>query len=177
MATLGRLVREVERAFPRARIWLTEYGYQTRPPDPTGVSWALQARYVAEAARRAFTLPKVDMLIHYLYRDEPDLDRWQSGLETVTGQEKPAMQAMMLPLVQVSRRESRTTVWGQVRPGAGSRRYALQRLVGGSWVAAGGLRRTSSRGYFVRTVQAARGAELRLWYPARRLASPILVVR
>ena len=31
MSSLERLVREVSQAFPRARIWLTEYAYQTTP--------------------------------------------------------------------------------------------------------------------------------------------------
>ena len=51
--TLGNidvLIDEVTRLFGPKRIWLTEYGYQTRPPDLTfGVSWALQARYLAQA--------------------------------------------------------------------------------------------------------------------------------
>ena len=51
MATVDRLVREVGRAFGRKRLWLTEYGYQTNPPDRyLGVSAALQARYLADAA-------------------------------------------------------------------------------------------------------------------------------
>ena len=51
MATIDRLLREVGMAFGRKRIWLTEYGYQTNPPDRLlGVSPALQARYVGEAA-------------------------------------------------------------------------------------------------------------------------------
>ena len=34
MASLERLLREVSRAFgAQKRIWLTEYGYQTNPPD------------------------------------------------------------------------------------------------------------------------------------------------
>ena len=34
MANLERLLTEVRRAFgPRTRIWLTELGYQTNPPD------------------------------------------------------------------------------------------------------------------------------------------------
>ena len=94
MASLEVLVREVGRAFPRARIWLTEYGYQTTPIR-LGVSPELQANYIAQAARRVYALPKVDMLIHYLYRDEPDLARWQSGLETVDGRAKPALSATM----------------------------------------------------------------------------------
>ena len=55
-----------------------------RLPDETarcalGVSRAFQARYVGEAAHRAFTARDVDMLIQYLYQDEPDVARWQSG--------------------------------------------------------------------------------------------------
>ncbi|MGH3132447.1 MAG: hypothetical protein ACRDNY_01665 [Gaiellaceae bacterium] len=176
MASLERLGRFVGRAFPRARIWLTEYAYQTNPPDVFGVSPKLQARYVAEAARRAFQAPKVDMLIHYLYRDEPDLGRWQSGLETVDGRPKPSLTATMLPLTQVSRRAGTTTVWGQVRPGEGRQRYVLQRKVGGRWVAVGGIARTDARGYLRRTVRAPKGATFRLSYPSRRLTSPLLVL-
>ena len=48
-----RLERLVARNFPRARIWLTEYGYQSNPPDRLlGVTPALQARYVGEAPTR-----------------------------------------------------------------------------------------------------------------------------
>jgi hypothetical protein len=177
MATLERLLREVGRAFPRARIWLTEYAYQTRPPDPFGVSPATQARFVAEAARRVHAAPKVDMLIHYLYRDEPDLGRWQSGLETINGRPKLAMAATMLPLAQVSRSGSRTTLWGQVRPGEGRQRYVLQTLSAGRWIGIGRARLTDARGYLRLTVQAGRGTLLRLQYPARRLASPALIVR
>ena len=61
MATLERLISEVTRAFGSKRIWLTEYGYQTNPPDRTilGVSQAKQAHYLAEAALRAYRAPFV----------------------------------------------------------------------------------------------------------------------
>jgi polysaccharide biosynthesis protein PslG len=176
MSTLERLLREVGKAFPRATIWLTEYGYQTSP-DPFGVSPELQARFVAEAARRVFVAPKVEMLIQYLYRDEPDLARWQSGLETLDGDPKPALHATMLPLTQVSRKGTLTSVWGQVRPGAGPQRYRLQVQRDGRWVPVGGVRQTSARGYLSRTLRAPKGSLLRLWYPARGIASPTLVVR
>ena len=176
MSTIERLVREVGRAFPKASIWLTEYGYQSEP-DPVGVTQQLQARYIAEAARRVYTLPKVEMLIHYLYRDEPDLARWQSGLETVDGVPKLALAATMLPLTQLSRSGPSTTLWGQVRPGTGPQEYSLQILSGGTWSSLGGRQQTSARGYFRRTVRAPRGARLRIWFPARSLASPTLVVQ
>ena len=109
MATLGRLLNEVARTYPKARVWLTEYGYQTNPPDRLlGVSPAKQARYLAEAVAVP-PCSRVDLLVHYLYRDEPSLGRWQSGLTTVRGQPKPALAAAMLPLVQVSRKASTTS--------------------------------------------------------------------
>jgi hypothetical protein len=176
MSTLERLLREVGRAFPGASVWLTEYGYQS-VPDPIGVSLAEQARFVGEAALRVYAAPKVEMLIHYLYRDEPDLGRWQSGLETVNGRAKPALVATMLPLAQVSRKGTSTTVWGQVRPGEGSQRYVLQIATEEGWTALGGVQSTSARGYLTRTVRASKGSRLRLWYPAGGFASPTLVVQ
>ena len=177
MATLERLLRVVGQAFPSARIWLTEYAYQTNPPDAFGVSYAKQALYIGESARRVYAAPKVDLLIQYLYRDEPELARWQSGLETVSGRPKPARTAMMLPLTQISRHGSRVGLWGQVRPGTGPQRYELQHRLGGRWVAVGGTPLTNAHGYLSRTVLAPKGAQFRLWYPAGRVASPPLAVR
>ena len=95
--TLGNidvLVKEVTRLFGPRRIWLTEYGYQTRPPDLTfGVSWARQARYLAQAYAIARAHPRIDMLLWFLLRDEDRLDGWQSGLVTANGKRKPAFEA------------------------------------------------------------------------------------
>src|SRR5262249_37680449 len=87
MANLNRLETQLRTSFRRTiPIWLTEYGYQTNPPDRIfGVSPALQALYVSEAAMRAYQLPYVTTLIQYLLRDEPELDRFQSGLVTTRG--------------------------------------------------------------------------------------------
>jgi Glycosyl hydrolase catalytic core len=92
--TLGNidvLVREVTRLFGPKRIWITEYGYQTNPPDRIfGVSYARQARHLAQAHAIARRNPRIDMLLWFLLRDEPRLAGWQSGLITVRGQRKPA---------------------------------------------------------------------------------------
>ena len=177
MATIDRLVREVGRAFGRKRIRLTEYGYQTNPPDQfLGVSPALQARYLADAAHRAYATPYVDMLIQYLYKDEPDAARWQSGLVTSAGSAKTALRAAILPLAQVSRRGLTTAVWGQVRPEHGRQQYILQEFRNGGWRSVGGLRTTTARGFLTRTLRAGKGAKLRIWYPRDAVASPLLRV-
>jgi hypothetical protein len=176
MATLERLLREVSRNFGATRVWLTEYGYQSNPPDRhLGVSYARQARYLADAARRVYLAPRVDMLIQYLYRDEPDVFRWQSGLTTITGRAKPALRAFQVPLVQASRTGTRAILWGQVRPGKGSQRYVLQQFRGASWRNVGGTQLTNSRGFLSRTVRAARGTRFRILLPDE-LASPALAL-
>jgi hypothetical protein len=179
MATLDRLLAEARQAFGRrVRIWLTELGFQTNPPDRIlGVGWGTQARFVAEAQHRAYSAAGVDVLVQYLLRDEPATSAWQSGLETVSGRAKPSLAAFSLPFVQVARKGLASTVWGQVRPGKGARRYLLQRRVGSRWQAVGAVASTTSRGYLTRTVRAGKGTRLRLYDPATRRASPALLVR
>jgi hypothetical protein len=134
MATLDRLESLVARYFGRARIWLTEYGYQTNPPDKLlGVSTTLQARYVGEGAYQAYRMPRVDMLIQYLYRDEPDVARFQSGLVQLNGAHKPSWSAFRLPLAETGRRGSTVTLWGQLRAPQTGTTARLERKVGARW--------------------------------------------
>jgi hypothetical protein len=178
MATLPKLLSDVTRAFGPKRIWLTEYGYQTNPPDRyIGVSDALQAEYMSGAALRAYLAPRVDILIHFLVRDEPSLAGWQSGLLTVGGVAKPSYRAFSLPLAQESRQGSQTVLWGQVRPGHGSRVYRLQKLVNGRWAWYGESARTSSGGFFRRTVLGSARDRFRLWAPSLRVFGPPLQLR
>jgi hypothetical protein len=178
MATLPKLIAEVKRDFgTRTRIWLTEYGYNSKPPSRwLGVSNALQALFVGEAALRAYLAPRVDVLIHFLVRDEPNGNRWTSGVLTSRGKAKPSFAGYALPLAQVSRRGTRTTLWGQVRPRSGRQTYRLQQLRGGHWRWVGGTRLTTSGGYLRRIVPAARGAKFRLWSPRDRRYGVILTV-
>jgi hypothetical protein len=91
MGNLGVLIKEVTRLYGPLRIWITEYGYQTNPPDRTfGVSWANQALYLRQAWQLARANPRVDMFLWFLLQDEAPLGRWQSGLLSVDGTRKPA---------------------------------------------------------------------------------------
>jgi hypothetical protein len=179
MASLERLQREVARAWGSGkRIWLTEFAYQTNPPDRLlGVSPATQARFLAEAAWRVFKARNVDLLIHYLYRDEPELGRWQSGLMSATGAAKPSRRAFMVTAAQAYRRGLTTAVWGHVRAGDGRQRYVLQQFRGGRWHTVNGAYRTTARGFLYRYVRAGKGSKLRLLHTPSGTVSPILVVR
>ena len=179
MATLPKLIAEVKRNFgTRTRIWLTEYGYNSKPPSKwLGVSNSLQARYVGEGALRAYLSARVDLLIHFLVRDEPNAQRWTSGFLTSRGRVKPSFGAYALPFAQVSRRATRTTVWGQVRPRSGRQTYRLQRWRAGHWQWVGGMQLTTRSGFMRRVVTAAPGTRLRFWSPRDRRYSIVVTVR
>jgi hypothetical protein len=177
MAKLPEIRRYVTQYFGGKPIWLTEYGYQTNPPDQLlGVSYALQAQYLGEAALRVWRQAGVTMLIQFLVRDEPALGGWQSGLFSVGGGAKLSYHAFALPLAQMSRTGTRTALWGQVRPGSGRRAYVLQRSVGGRWVAIGGTQSTYANGSFTRTLTLPPGARVRIFAPAVGWASPTLQI-
>ena len=94
LANINVLLAAVSRLYGSRHLWITEYGYQTKPPDDLfGVSWALQARYLTQAFAIARKNPRIDMMLWFLVKDQPDLSGWQSGLITVDGRRKPAFSA------------------------------------------------------------------------------------
>ena len=74
--TLGNisvLIKLVTQLYGNKRIWITEYGYQTNPPDTlVGVSWAKQALYLKQAFAIARANPRIDMMMWFLLKDDPD---------------------------------------------------------------------------------------------------------
>jgi Cellulase (glycosyl hydrolase family 5) len=171
MATLGKLETLVGRDFPRARIWLTEYAYQTNPPDRfLGVSPSLQARYVGEGAYAAYRAPRVDLLIQFLYRDEPNPDRFQSGLVSLTNRPKPSLAAFELPLAQISR----TSLWGQLRAPAAGRTARIERRIRSRWTTLASVH-AGAGGIFRWTGKLTRGMQVRLH--AGPLAGATITIR
>jgi hypothetical protein len=178
LARLPLIRSSVTRYFGSKPLWLTEYGYQTNPPDRLlGVSPTRQALYVGEAALRVYRQAGVTMLINFLVRDEPNVAGWQSGFFTSRGVAKPSYRAFGLPLAQVSRSGTRTVLWGQVRPGSGRRAYVLQRWNGRTWVRVGSTMRTSANGSLTRVVNARVGQKFRLSSPVADYAGVSTPIR
>ena len=164
MADLERLVALVHANLGQKRIWLTEFGYQTNPPDLfLGVSPTTQARHIASAARRVELARSVDMLIFFLVRDDAADDGWQSGFTTADGVRKPAYTAFRFPLVRTSRNGDRVGLWGQIRPRSGRQPYRIRILRSGRWSWLGGVRSTDARGVLSVAVRAPAGSLVQLW--------------
>ena len=92
LGNINTLLALVSKYYGPKHLWITEYGYQTNPPDTTifGTSWANQAKYMSQAYAIARKNPRIDMMLWFLVRDEPNIGGWQSGLETVGGTRKPS---------------------------------------------------------------------------------------
>ncbi|MDX6722293.1 MAG: hypothetical protein QOD73_697, partial [Solirubrobacteraceae bacterium] len=147
-------------------LHFTEYGYQTRPPDPRdGVRLSLQAKWLQQAAFIAWHDPRVRNVTQYEWRDEP-LSRgvagWQSGLRFVDDRPKPALHSFPQPFWAQPLGTGRTArLWGQVRPG-GVHDVSLQRRAPGArtWTTFRRVR-TTGRGFFTLTVAVNRRLDYR----------------
>ncbi|MGH3077263.1 MAG: hypothetical protein ACRDPZ_03675, partial [Gaiellaceae bacterium] len=164
MADLERLVALVHKNIGRKRIWLTEFGYQTNPPDLfLGVSPTTQAQHIANASRRVQLARSVDMLIFFLVRDDTEDGGWQSGLTTADGVKKPAYTAFRFPFVRTSSNGGLVRLWGQIRPRSGPQPYRIRVLRDGRWSWLGGTHVTGARGVLTVTVRAPAGTLVQLW--------------
>jgi hypothetical protein len=131
MGDLDRMVRLLGQLHRLGRteqdldIYITEYGYQTNPPDPTqGYDLNDQARFLPEAELIAWANPKVKSFAQFLIRDRPirlgitPFVQWrdfQSGLEFADGRPKPAEIAFHYGLVIRQSGDGRLRFWGHVR--------------------------------------------------------------
>lgn len=151
-------------------LYLTEFGYQTDPPDSFGVSLTQQAAYVNEVEHIAYANLRVRTLAQFLLYDDAPIpgttksDKWASSFQTGLrfgagsgreGQAKPALDAYRVALFVPDRtvsRKRRMALWAHVRPGKGTRSVELQiRGAKGGYRKRGTLR-TTAAGFVRKTV-------------------------
>jgi hypothetical protein len=152
--TLDRLQRTkaLRATTRRFGVYVDEYGYQTRPPDPiAGVTLTRQDRWLQQAAYIAWRNSRVRLLTQYLWRDEPPSSKgsyggWQSGLRFASRRAKPSLAHFDTPFWVDG---DRNRLWGQIRPG-GRHTLTVQSRRDGAGKKWRKLARvtTDARGYF-----------------------------
>ncbi len=159
LVQLSRLENAVDRiysAYGVSRtipIYLTEYGYETNPPNPfRGVSLARQAQYIDEAQYMAAQDPRVRSMSQFLLVDAPPdpkyppgtIGYWstfQTGLLFASGAPKPSFYAYRLPIwvpAPTFTPGGSVLVWGMLRPAPHNTRQSVQL----QWRGAAGAYRT-----------------------------------
>ena len=90
-STMKQFEKDLDKWFGRKNIpvWITEYGNETKPGEPKGVTEAQQAAYVPQAIAFAKKDPRIPMFIWFVFRDSAG-SPWQSGVYRTTGAAKPA---------------------------------------------------------------------------------------
>ena len=90
-STMKQFEKDLDKWFGRKNIpvWVTEYGNETKPGEPKGVTEAQQAAYVPQAISFAKKDTRIPMFIWFVFRDSAG-SPWQSGVYRTSGAAKPA---------------------------------------------------------------------------------------
>jgi hypothetical protein len=137
--------RSIQSSGP-VRFWVTEFSWDSNPPDPNGVPAALEARWTAEALHRMW-LSGVSLVTWFQLVDEPVASSfYQSGLyyRGESGAEdrpKPALQAFRFPFVAF-RGGKNVNVWGRT-PTSKAALLTIERPYRGGWQSVGRVRADS----------------------------------
>lgn len=125
----------------RLRLWITEYGFQTQPPDPVfGVSLRRAATFMDVSEWIAFRNKRVASYAQYTLFDEPPRSAgrafarwgtWQSGLRFNDGRPKPRVyEAFGLPFLVRSLGGDAVELFGGGRGGPGQTARVAAKLPG-----------------------------------------------
>jgi len=123
------------------RFWVTEFSWDTTPPDPRAVPVLLQARWVSESLYRMWT-NGISLVTWFQLRDEAlkpagHQATYESGLYfrcargLTCDRPKPALTAFRFPFVAF-RTGGRVLVWGRT-PGGARGSVVVEQRSGGRW--------------------------------------------
>jgi hypothetical protein len=139
------------RALPRIhhRVWVTEFGWNSRPPNPNGVALLERARWIDQAFYMLWR-QGIDTVTWYQIVDQPPANyvTWQTGLYYQNGRRKPYLEAFRFPFLAQRSPHGHALVWG-VSPHAGT--VLIQDRQSGRWTTILRLR-VSPREVFDRTI-------------------------
>jgi hypothetical protein len=154
----------------KVRLWVTEFSWDSKPPDPQGVRTQLHARWVSHAIYQAWS-SGVTLFNWFLLRDMPySSSYYQSGLYYNSSdgvdydKPKPALRAFRFPFVALSQPGNKVQLWGRT-PTSESGSVLIQRKSGGAWKL---VKRLNANGYGIFKAKIAKPAKTR--YLRARLA-------
>lgn len=149
----------------RTPLWIVEMSWDTKPPDPNGISFKLESQWIAEALYRTWK----EGVEHFFWfsivdfaRDGiPPDENVESGFyfwnpDVAAQQPKPTINAFRFPFVAL-RQGKGLMVWGRTPAGEGGKvRIEAQR--GGGWKTLRTLR-ASTQGMFSAVLGTSYGAD------------------
>jgi hypothetical protein len=154
----GHIVSSAPPAF-----WVTEFSWDSNPPDPLGVPEPLLSRWVSEGLFRMWQ-SDVSLVTWLSMRDNPPDSLFQAGLyfrgDTFAADTpKPSLEAFRFPFVAFQRRQV-VTVWGRTPLSAPGQVVVEQATGAGAWLELGTLA-TDTDGIFQASYTSHRSGNVR----------------
>jgi hypothetical protein len=133
----------------KIQFWVTEFSWDSKPPDRKGVPLKLESQWVSEGLYRMWQVG-IRMCTWFLLKDEAPPSPYQSGLyfRGSGWKAKPALTAFRFPFVAFRKPKS-VFVWGRA-PG-GKATVIVERAAGHGWQRIAAIK-TDSAGIFSRTL-------------------------
>ena len=136
------------RSTARVQFWVTEFSWDTKPPDPRAVPAAVHARWTSEALYRMWQLG-ITVVVWFRIQDDPlSVSQYQSGFFTVAGARKRSLTAFRFPVVAFPR-STGVYVWGRTPTSRGAS-VVVEIKAGSRWRRLGTVRAGGS-GIFQKT--------------------------
>jgi hypothetical protein len=124
----------------KPRLWVTEFSWDSKPPDPGGVPIALETRWVSQMLYQ-MRISGVSLVSWFLLRDDPlESTSYQSGLyyrgsDISSDRAKPILRAFRFPFVampQTVKGKTTVTLWGRT-PNSKKAKVVIERKSGKKW--------------------------------------------
>lgn len=151
----------------RLKIYNSEFGFQSNPPDPIGTAIKRIPQYLNISEYLNWSDPRVGSYSQYLIVDDASLSGFQTGLRFFDGTIKPGIyEAFQRPFLAMrTRSANRVSIWAGLRakaPGPQTAEIQSFDRDTGLWNTRATTTVKDSSGYFLRTV-AFRGASKLSW--------------
>lgn len=132
---LRRVLRAAEKkktVYRNRQIWVTEMSWDSKPPDPDGVSERTQADWLQEGFNVLWK-QGVSTITWFQVTDQPGPNypaSNQSGVFFVNGKEKLSATAFRFPFIAPRDRSGRAQLWGRATAAG---RVVVERFRGNKW--------------------------------------------
>ena len=129
MKKLGRIT-----GHSPVQFWVTEFSWDSKPPDPDAISSSLHARWTSEALYRMWKTG-ISVVTWFRIKDDPLTgplgSPYQSGFYTAAGKKKFSYEAFRFPFVALRQTRS-ILIWGRT-PTSTSGKVIVQYRSGSRW--------------------------------------------
>lgn len=139
LLTAADKAKRIRGSFKRTQLWITEFSWDSNPPDPGGLPMAILTQWTAEAMHQ-FWAAGVTRFFWYSLRDEPFIPASESTVQSglyfrsdslANDQPKEVLTTFRFPFVAFARKKG-LEFWGRT-PTSTAGTVEIQVLRGGAW--------------------------------------------